>query len=196
MSNDGTGPAAGGIEYFRSSAQALIRPGFVTLEEALERLLEQADDDPGVPLSAAEAEAIVREVWSGRVAELRDARPGDDVRVQAAFQALRRAGYVAEMNLGYSMADAWEEVGDQVEASPAKGLAFFHGQDAERLALSPAELYIGFDCVSGKREDMVSVARAIVTALEAEGLRVAWDGKAGTRIKVLGVDWRKPLPTA
>ena len=197
MADDGAGRVPGledGIDYFRDAARALVRPGFVELDEALEQLLEQADDDPDIPLSPAEAEAIVREVWAERVAELSDGRAGDDVRVDAAFQALRDAGYVAEMNLGYTMSDAWDEVGEQVAASPAKGLAFFHGQDAERLASSPAELYIGFDCVSGEDADMVAVGRAVVDALQAEGLRVEWDGTAATRIKVSDVDWRRPLP--
>lgn len=77
------------------------------------------------------------------MAELDGDQSGDDVRLEAAFQALRRAGYVAEMNLGYTMSDAWDELSEQVAASPAKGLAFFNGQDAERLAFSPAALYIG-----------------------------------------------------
>lgn len=185
---------AEGLDHFRNSVRALVRPGFVSLDEALERLLEQADDDPGVALSAHEAEVLVREVWTERVAELADGRPGDDVRVAAAFQALRQDGFVAEMNLGHEMSDAWAEVGDQVRASTAQGLAFFHGQDAERLAASPAELYIGFDCVSGQDRDMVAVGRRIEDALTAQGLTVEWDGTAATRLKVLQVDWRKPLP--
>lgn len=186
--------AIDGVEHFRTSVRALIRPGLVSLDEALESLLEQADDDPDIPLGEVEAEAIVREVWAERVAELADGRRGDDVRVEAAFRALRGAGYVAEMNVGYTMSDAWAELGEQVEGSSAQGLAFFHGQDAERLALSPAELYIGFDCVSGKDADMIAVARAIVYALTAQSLTVEWDGRPGTRIKVVNVDWRKPLP--
>lgn len=41
---------------------------------------------------------------------------------------------------------------------------------------------------------MVVVAQAIVEALRAEGLRVKWNGSAGTRITLLDVDWRRPLP--
>lgn len=35
---------------------------------------------------------------------------------------------------------------------------------------------------------MVDVADAIVNVLQAEGLRVEWDGTAAIRIQVIGVD--------
>ncbi|BDH58033.1 hypothetical protein [Tsukamurella sp. PLM1] len=38
------------------------------------------------------------------------------------------------------------------------------------------------------------LAAAITSALDAQGLRYEWDGDTGTRIRVVGMDWRRPLP--
>lgn len=183
-----------GTAYFRQVVRALVRPGFLTLEQALESLLEQADDDPDIPLDATVAEAIVRSEWAVRIDELAGRGPGDEVRVEAAFLALRRAKYVAEMDVGYTTQDAWPELGDEVRRTGAKGLVFFHGQDSARLADSPADLFIGFDCESGIDAEMVQVGQAVADAMTDQGLDVEWNGSARTRVRVKDVDWRRPLP--
>lgn len=38
------------------------------------------------------------------------------------------------------------------------------------------------------------LAAAITCALDAQGLRYDWDGDTGNRIKVIDMDWRRPLP--
>jgi len=183
-----------GTAYFRESVRSLVRPGFVTLGQALESLLEQAEDDPAIALDEAQADLIVRAEWALREKELAGVGPGDEVRIEAAFESLREANYVAEMNVGYTKQDAWPELGDRVKRTRAKGLVFFHGQDAARLAESPADLYLGFDCESGDDTEMLAVGRAAVDAMTAQGLTVAWDGSASTRVLVKDLTWRRPLP--
>lgn len=164
------------------------------LDDPLESLLELAEDDPAIPLDEDQAEELVRTEWALRQAELADGRPGDEVGVHAAFEALREAGYVAELHVGYTMSDGWDELGELVVSSGAEGLVFSHGQDSARLAESPADLFVGFDCVSGDAAKMAVIGQAIAQAMTDQGLTVEWNGTAKARVLVKGLDWRQALP--
>lgn len=51
------------------------------------------------------------------------------------------------------------------------------------------ELALGFDAAA------VAVGHRVAQATVAHGLDVRWDASAGARIEVVGLDWRRPLPT-
>lgn len=97
------------------------------------------------------------------------------------------------------------------------GYTFFHQQDAESLGEEPAVLYLSYSCflpapsvdaqlvdlmLTGDegargavvRESDLAVGRRVVAALQRQGLTVDWPEDTSTRIRILDVLWRMPLP--
>lgn len=96
------------------------------------------------------------------------------------------------------------------------GLRLLTQQDAQALAAPDASVYLGYgsfgpsptidraEFTSAQGDDarlsalyertFEDLAAAITTALDEQGLRYDWDGDTGTRIQVVGMDWRRPLP--
>lgn len=113
-------------------------------------------------------------------------------RVANAFRALRGKGYAARANYACCQTCAWSELPD--EYPDAKGYFFYHEQDAERFDekgnLPKGEkLYIAYDLNRQEHSteaQQVEAGRILVAALEQAGLKVEWDGRAQTRVAVIG----------
>jgi hypothetical protein len=196
-----------GEAYLRDEAWAIIVAGFAPLDEVVEQMRELAEDDEELDVDPDDVDEIVQELWARREAYLATppARtPTDDVRLAAAFAQLEADGLVARMNCGWDKSDAkllcWEEAQDR----GATGYVYFHAQDAARLAVPDAGLYLGYDALDpddrpfssaeAHDEAMVAVGRKVGDALAAQGLTVDWDGSPRHRLLVTGLDWRRPLP--
>lgn len=217
------------LDELRETAREWIHPGFRSRFNLAEELADFRDDfevEPNVVRRAAEA--IVAEEWSTRLAEqetwLGDT---DHARVARAFEGLAAHGIVARMNFTCCQTCGTDEIDDERtpltepgDGYPYRewGYTFFHQQDAERLADSPASLYLSYSVFApapaladelvarldagdeeAKRDVMtrseVIVGTTVADALRAEGLDVDWDGSTESRIRVDISDWRKPLPT-
>jgi hypothetical protein len=188
-------------DYLREQAWGLIVPGFTTLTDVTENMVELVEYDDGNPLTGERAAEIVRELWDQRLAELAEARgtdPTDDERVGAAFELLRTKGILASMNLGFERSEAVEESERLLGGTQGERYVYFHGQDAARLALPDAELFIGFGAIAPDaklwKALSLPVAQRAVDALRAQGLTVRWNGSVDERIAVVGVTWLRPLP--
>ncbi len=147
--------------------------------------------------------------------------------MQAAFDELEADRVVARMNFTCCNTCGTTEIDDERTPDPdaAEGAypfqewayAFFHSQDAERLADTPADLYLTYSSFrpapdidpelmararagdEDARKQVVShtdatVGRIVVDALTARGLTPVWSGDPAQRIAVPITDWRKPLP--
>ena len=207
----------------RQAARDMTLPGFRTKDDVVVAVGEylEIEGDPRVV-------RIVDEVWSQRLSE--EAQwdgPGEYARVAAAFEALDAQGVVARMSFTCCQTCGTTEIDDERTALPDVaegdyayrewGYAFFHEQDAERLADEPATLWLSYSTFtpapdvdpsllerwragdeSLRREVIVASDRAvgerIATALREQGLDVSWDGDTGQRIAVDIAAWRKPLP--
>ena len=202
MTDDAAAHYAAHETYFREEAWALIAPGFTTLDEVLEVMIELVEYDDDNPMTAARAEQIVRHYWAHRQAELvapGPRTPSDDERVTRAFVSLHLQGIVAKMNAGFDTDEAIAECESAVATTASgPGFVFFHGQDAARLAYPGATLYIGYGAVvapgPGWVEVAEKVANAAVAAFREQGLDAQWDGDIDHRIELRNVVWRKPLP--
>ncbi|CAN5418332.1 hypothetical protein BH11ACT8_BH11ACT8_27980 [soil metagenome] len=213
----------------RVEARCLVWPGFTSLEDAVQELVERGEAN-GLPAGAVHdvAERIVGEEWAVREAELAtQGDTGDYGRLVGAFSALADEGILARMNFtccqtcGSAEIDA--ERTSTGTAAPGRypyaewAYTFFHAQDAERLAEPDPTLMLSFsaftaapdsnaaDVASGRAGDQeamarviahtdATVGRAVVSALVAQGLTVAWDGTGAQRIAVSVPHWRKPMP--
>jgi hypothetical protein len=190
--------------FIREEAWAAIAPGFRTLDDVTETMVELVEDDD--PLTADNARGIVMQLWNLRLQQLAapaERTPSDDVRVATAFAELTSFGIVATMFLGFDRSEGVELSTElMAQRADSRGFAYFHSQDAARLGMPRASLYIGFGAqvpqdpaADGDAAD-VAIGREIAAVLAAHGLVVAWDGAAESRILLENVDWRRPLPSA
>jgi hypothetical protein len=185
-------------------ARRLVLPGFTPLEEARSAIVEMVEDDEDLDVTPARAVAMVEGVWAARVAEQTSWHGLSDAdRVEAAFGELAAAGIVARMCFTCCQSCGSAEIGDEVaEGTDPRGFAFFHQQDADRLAEPAALLYLSYGAFLDSdhtREEFerasVEVGHVVKHALEANGLRVDWDGTLRQRIGVRDLDWRRRLPS-
>jgi hypothetical protein len=192
--------------HLRATARDQLWAGFSTRHDVETAIVELAEDEQVIP--AARAREIADEEWAARVAELAeptDREPTDDVRVATAFAGLRRAGVIATMNLGFDQGEAVDESKKLAFTAPdVRGFAYFHQQDAARLcehnASHGATLYVGYGPIGtfGTSDEYQAanllIAHLTRDALEDEGLTVEWDGSTASRLAVVDLDWRRPLP--
>jgi hypothetical protein len=123
-------------------------------------------------------------------------------RLDSAFRALRKLGYIARRNFSCCGGCASYELGTMLDEDESKiGAVYYHQQDAEHLQRGAESVYLGYggrskvdgEEVSDRLQDVVGrmVGRDIVATLHAYGLSSEWDGEVSTRIKVLlpgGID--------
>lgn len=194
---------ADGIEIVYEEAQRLVVPGFTPLADARAAIREMVEDDEGLRVGPARAEAILDEVWARRVREQGSWRQLSDAdRLDAAFAELEAGGIVARMAFSCCGSCGAQEIhGEVPDGVSARGYVFFHAQDADGLAEPDPHLYLSYgaftdDAVADDEyeREAVAVGHAIRRALEANGLRVTWDGTHARRIGVAVPDWRRRLP--
>lgn len=197
------------VRQLRETVWEMLAPGFTSRADVIEWAREDAESDDEVRVTADESEAVVRELWDRRLAELA-ARPGpgDEAKLDRAYVELAERGFVVEMNCGVDQADADDLCRSRAENEGRTAFVYFHEQDAERLAHPGATLYLGFDAVAPKRrfrkrafesqraydDAAFEVGRTIVEALQRAGLAVEWNGSPGARPFIRDIDWRRPLP--
>lgn len=126
--------------------------------------------------------------------------PTDNDRLDRAFAALERDGFLTRQNWYQSQLPADEEMGHEVMAARRKrtirGFVFFHGGDVRR-AIAGGSLRITWGAVvppktpSSKRERVFwDVAQDIHRALWAQGLSPEWSRVVGEPI-TLPFTWRR-----
>jgi hypothetical protein len=198
--------------------RGLIVPGFTRFSDAVRAAEELLEDDGGDVASGARR---ARAIWEARAAELGSSSgPSDHDRLAGAFAVLERDhGFVTAMCAGFDRGELWEELRERraTLGNTAWAGVGFHQQDAERLATTPATLYLLSSVFApnpetpavvvdevmrseaGRRAmaetDAATVAGLLLEALRDAGLEASWDGSTGSRVQVTIDDWRKPLPT-
>lgn len=161
------------LAEIREEARLLVVPGFATFAEICETVrgcVEGADEHPAL---GRRVDALVRQVWRERLKEQkRWERPGDYLRVAAAFADLEQRSMVARMNFTCCVRCGTVEIDD--ERTPADppmdgwypwqqwAYTFFHMQDAALLEDEPTDLrlsYGSFRPAPGTDPALVAVAR-------------------------------------
>lgn len=123
-------------------------------------------------------------------------------RLEAAFQELRREGFVAEMSASTTMSGGWEvcrEVADgrRAKGETIRGAVFFHEQDTDS-ALEGQPLCLAYGLVNDVEDDdregelSEAVGRVIVETLRKHGFAPEWNGRAHSRIVLMpAFTWRR-----
>ncbi len=189
-------------ETLRAKTVELIRPGFVSLDEALETAGSFAEDE-ALPVRADEIERIVTATWDDLADCQRDwSSEGDYEKLRAAFADLEQAGVVARMNFACCQNCGHAEIEGEKLTEAQSGYVFFHQQDAERLAGDDAQLFLAFGLFAShdagtadERADAErQLGRLIVATMRSNSLAVDWDEEPSSRISVSISNWRKRLP--
>jgi len=137
-----------------------------------------------------------------RAAEAQWPEVTDNDRLERAFVRMNEQGICAVQWAGNDMDEALEAVIDALREADEAGVAedhywgvcFFHSQDMDR-ALDGQGLLLAFDAIGSEAEaDMVRVGRKVCDALEQEGLKPNWNGRANSRIDVPSLRWQRRTP--
>lgn len=119
----------------------------------------------------------------------------DRAKLDAAFKALRRAGYIARQSYKCCSNCAGAQIATDVAAmseakrSAVRGVVTYNRQNGTALDCKGGILYIGYgpvhcDGVGTIGDDTKTVGDALATALRDAGLRVVWNGDPIERIAV------------
>lgn len=187
------------LEELRDQVLLWVLPGFNTRTEVLELAREFRDDDE-MPVTDQQLELLVEDVWQTRLTEQQTwTEPTDADKVAAAFADLDAAGVVARMNFTCCQTCGVAEIDDERPTDrPSTGYVFFHQQDAERLADTPAHLFLAYgtlDPIPGQLADQdTEIGRQIADAFQAQNLPVTWNGSSTQRISIGPLAWQRRLP--
>lgn len=185
----------------REIVERHVKEGFAEKVEIVEQAIcELVDDTPREQLLRTLEQMTDRALAKHHREESRWAYLTDCDRLDRAFAKLEEAGIVARQhfsccnNCGHKQ--IMLEVRRKQRSEQCVGYAFFHRGDTERAAKTGI-LYITFGDVLegasafGDSAGGDAVGRAIVAALEGEGLSVIWNGSYLQRICVNGLNWQR-----
>lgn len=117
-------------------------------------------------------------------------------RFDAAFAALEASGIVCRHNFSCCGTCAAGEIWDEIDAERAKGrpivgCVHYNVQTLE-TAIEGGGVYLSYGSVEEGDESSVAIGHRIVSAMQANGLSVTWDGTIRRRIHV-ALDWKRRL---
>lgn len=170
-----------------------VRAGYADEDDIVRDVMEmfELDDDAQPRL-----EAVLRSELAALEAEEQGwTVPTANDRLTAAFGALNAAGIVALECAGYTMSDGWEDVSEAASdlKPPARGAAFFHGQDVER-GVAGQGLMVAFGAFDqGPRHEALSLelGAEICRTLREHGVPCEWSGSLQQRITIAPFRWQR-----
>ncbi|MGL6073502.1 MAG: DUF6891 domain-containing protein [Fimbriiglobus sp.] len=115
-------------------------------------------------------------------------------RLDRAFAALLKANILAIHNAGYTPSDCITEMSQQYADAGGKksriiGYCFYHLQDLQ-YALKHHSLGLAFGAIDGDTRRGLEVGEQIRATLEAEGLKVLWNGSIDEKMEI-PFRWRR-----
>jgi hypothetical protein len=173
---------------------AHVKAGFVTYEELNELAFEQYGLNE--LLSKREERALEHYLYQSYLHHLDEqedwgATPYDAL--ETVFAELRTKHQLfANVNYGVSQKDAARLIDRQVIKDEYDGYVFFHKQDTYFLGKEEA-VYLSYGSFTPGITHR-QAGEQIKELLEEYGYTVEWNGKLGTRIKLLIPGWKKKLP--
>jgi hypothetical protein len=173
--------------------RSLLRAGFDSRARILAIVLDEWGE--GMDWDEAAVTAFLDAEIAAKAADERTWPAVLDVdRLERAFEALRKDGFVCLHNAGFDQSDGFhdaEEERDRLGGDAAKlvGYCFYHSQDVEG-AVEDGSLMLAFGSFK-EREGTVETGKQIVARLEEAGLTTSWDGTVKRRIELKPFDYRR-----
>lgn len=173
-----------------------IKGGFLSDDEILESCVEYLEDNyPDECEHIAEADLLdiiemLREKFQNTGSQ------ENFLKLDAAFQALRKQGIVALHCAGYTQSDGFEdcnEVASELHEKGEKvvGCCFYTEQELEHMLHKDGPLFYFSFGNYFEKPTAEEVGQMIAAELEAAGLCVQWNGTAETKIAVKDFEWDK-----
>jgi len=183
------------IGWLRDSIRRDVASGFYDEDAVLTNAIASFEDEFDPDVLRREAQRLLREA----LAEHAEAERGwpartDCDRLDDVFAALEAKGVISRQHFTCCGTCGSAEIWDEIEAAhnaggATRGYAFYHMQDTESAAEGHG-LYLNYGACEEGEEAALGIAREIVAEIEAEGLRVDWDGSIRKRIGV-SLDWKR-----
>jgi hypothetical protein len=186
-------------EALRAYVVLQLRASYDPPEDVAARALEYFSGDDELDVSAVSTEALDAVVAEElRVLEAEQAAwPAvtDNDRLARAFARLEARGVVARENFTCCQSCGHAEIGDEIDATEARGLrvhgyTFFHQQDTESAVEGGGVMLAYGALTAGTPDPAVAVGHEIMAMLREAGLSPEWDGAVTTRIFV-PLAWRR-----
>jgi hypothetical protein len=179
-------------EMLEQHVREVLVGGYASRAELAELAEEYLVTDEHRPVSRAQATALADRLWLERVAEQAGWRgETDPERLTRAFAALSEAGITARENFACCRTCADAEIG--AHAGPdARGFVYFHSQCTDSAATGRG-LMLLYGAFADSPEATAAVGHEVVAALEAVGLRTAWNHDPSRAVEVTPLDWRRRL---
>ncbi|VTR93929.1 Uncharacterized protein OS=Sphingobium lactosutens DS20 GN=RLDS_20860 PE=4 SV=1 [Gemmata massiliana] len=187
------------VEYMRDQIRQQIAAGFDEIDRITESAIEVAAVD-GVDTTSLEpiAKRFTHELLEEHFrtqSEWPDRTDCD--RLDEAFDELEEKGIVCRQNFACCGTCGSAEIWDEMRATrdrgkTVRGYAFYHMQDTDS-AVDGGGLYLGYGATEEGEEAALTVARDVISVLNAHGLETDWNGNWNTRIGV-SLDWKRRRP--
>lgn len=183
------------LAELREQIRGDVAAGFEEAGKIVENAVAAFEDQADPAFLEAQARRIVEEELAARDEEERGWPVQTDCdRLDAAFEALDRAGVVARQHFTCCGTCGLAEIDREIAAAEAKGgrtrgYTFYHWQDTEAAVEGYGIcLYYG-SCEEGEAADL-AIGHEIAAELKRQGLRPEWDGRLERRIEV-PMDWKR-----
>lgn len=193
------GRAASLVAELRAHIRDQVATGYLTADEVEEGAVDSFVDDLGSQLDPAMLQRIAGVETDKAFAALFEAQrqwPAltDCDRLDRAFADLDRSGIVARQNFACCQNCGHAEIGAEIDAAErsgtkAIGYAFFHCQSTDG-AVAGGDLFVYYSDLEGDAAASVRIGRAVVGALERQGLAVHWDGSRNKAVQVT-LKWQR-----
>lgn len=172
-----------------------IAAGFDPLEEVVAAAITLFGDEADPGALERYMRPMARELLAAHLtAQMAWPDVTDCDRLDAAFAALETVGIVCRQNFSCcgscGSIEIWDEAAVLESAGRVvRGYAFYHIQDTES-AVAGHGLYLNYGAADTGEAAALAIGYEIVAALQKQGLRVDWEGKASRRIGV-ELEWKR-----
>ncbi len=178
----------------------MIDSGLSSKKEVFDAISQELADNPELAAEGAKMRGYAAKRWTAREAEERTwTERTDNDRLDAAFAALDRAGFVALQNAGWTMTTGWEDCWFECarrreRGESPRGAVFYHTQDLERGVAGQGLMMaygVFHEADDGDLAGNAQVAAEVCRILGEQGVATQWDGDPKVRIQVPPFPWRR-----
>lgn len=183
------------IGWLRDMIRRDVASGFYDEDAVLTNAIASFEDEFEPDALRREAQRLLRAALADHAEAQRNwpARTDCD-RLDDAFAALEAKGVISRQHFTCCGTCGSAEIWDEMEAvhnagGPTRGYVFYHMQDTESAAEGHG-LYLNYGACEEGEDAALGIAKEIVAQIEAEGLRINWNGSHSQRIGV-SLDWKR-----
>lgn len=185
-----------------------VTGGYDSADQIVEDLVELFEYDPdaddfvaglGAPLVDHVTELVTAALDDHLAREATFPAVTDCDRITAAFATLEGSGIVTGEDVGVTMSDVRDDLGEALRAArdrgeQARGWVGFHRQDVDRV-VDTGVLFLAFGTPTDDDDAYRAIGREVAHALSAAGFQVAWDDDPNRRIELPGLTWQRRRST-